>query len=176
MRQAVARRVDLWRGGAISAILQPLLRGRHTGALVTVTTADDRLHVRPGRVRSPLRQYFAGVFDNEGQAQWFETEEHNARILRDDSVGWELREDMVRGGDSPTDHPNMVFLTAMARRKEGVAGMEARLHDRMAAIGIEEWVKYWSSKGGGESPGRSGIGSSLLKAAPREVHLALLRI
>ncbi len=51
------------------------------------------------------------------------------------------------GGVSPTDHPNMVFLTAMARRKEGAAGVEARLHGGMAAIGIEEWVKYWSSKG-----------------------------
>ena len=142
MRQAVARRADLWRGGAISAVLQPLLRGRHTGALVSVTTADGRLHFRLGRVRSHLRQYFAGVFDSEEQAQWFEMEEHNARVLRDDSVGWELREDMVRGGDSPTDHPNMVFLTEMARRKEGAAGVEARLHDGVAAIGIEEWVKY----------------------------------
>ena len=66
MRQAVARRADMWRGGEISAVLQPLLRGRRTGALVTVTTADGRLHVRPGRVRSHLRRYFEGVFDNEG--------------------------------------------------------------------------------------------------------------
>jgi hypothetical protein len=123
-----------------------------------------------------LRQYFAGVFDNEGQSQWFETEEHNARVLRDDSAGWALRENMVRGGDSPTDHPNMVFLTEMVRRKEGADGVEARLHDGMAAIGLEEWVKYWSSKGWGKSPGRSGVGSSLLKAAPREIHLALLRL
>jgi hypothetical protein len=94
-----------------------------------------------------LRRYFAGVFDNEGQTHWFETEERTARVLRDDSAGWALREDMVRGGGSPTDHPNMVYLTAMARRKEWADGVEARLHDGVAAIGLEEWLKYWSSKG-----------------------------
>ena len=94
-----------------------------------------------------MRRYFEGVFDNEGQSHWFETEDRNARVLKDDSAGWALREDMVLGGDSPTDHPNMVFLTEMVRRKEGADGVEARLHDGMAAIGLEEWSKYWSSKG-----------------------------
>jgi hypothetical protein len=32
------------------ARFRPMLRGRHTGSLVTVTTADGRLHVRPGTV------------------------------------------------------------------------------------------------------------------------------
>ena len=97
----MARRADLWRAGAISAVLWPMLRGRHTGALVTVTTADGRLHGRPDKVRSHLRKEFEDVFDNEGQAQWFETEEQNLRVLRDEQVGWALSGDMVRGGTTP---------------------------------------------------------------------------
>ena len=50
MWKAIAKRGELWRAGAISQVLRPMLRGRHTGSLVTVTTADGRLHVRPGKV------------------------------------------------------------------------------------------------------------------------------
>ena len=65
MRRAIAKRGEMWRAGAISQVLRPMLRGRHTGSLVTVTTADGRLHVRPGQVRKHLRMYFEAVFDNE---------------------------------------------------------------------------------------------------------------
>ena len=105
MRKAIAKRGALWREGAISQVLRPMLRGRHTGSLVTVTTADGRLHVRPGKVRQHLRQYFEAVFDNEGQPQWFEDRPEDSRVLRDDPVGWELRERMVRESFCPSDHP-----------------------------------------------------------------------
>ena len=87
IRRAIAKRGELWWAGALSQVLRPMLRGRHTGALVTITTADGRLHVRPGKVRKHLRRYFEAVFDNEGNMQWFKESEEDRRVLRDEPAG-----------------------------------------------------------------------------------------
>ncbi len=86
-----------------------------------------------------------------------------------------LRKKMVSEGACPSAHPRMKGLMEMVRIKEGAEEVAARLEGRLRPIDLGEWTHYWGSKGWGKSPGRSGVGSSLLKAAPREVHEMLLR-
>ena len=64
------------------------------------------------------------------------------------------------------------------RRKQRARLGRERLKVMRQAVArrADLWRGGESSKGWGKSPGRSGVGSSLLKAAPREIHLALLRL
>ncbi len=64
----------------------------------------------------------------------------------------------------------------MAKSKEGAEEVAESLEGGLRPIDLGEWTRYWGSKGWGKSPGRSGVGSSLLKAAPPEVHDTLLRL
>jgi hypothetical protein len=146
---AIAKRGDLWRAGAMSQVLRPMLQGRHTGALVTVTTADGRLHVRPGKVRKHLRRCFEAVLNKEGNTQWFEESEEDKRVLRDDPAGWVLREKMVSEGACPSAHPRMKGLTEMVKTKEGAEEVAARLEGGLRPIDLGEWTRYWGSKGWG---------------------------
>ena len=111
------------------------------------------MHVRPGKVRKHLRRYFEAVFDNEGQAQWFEDRAEDSRVLRDDPEGWALREQMLREGACPSDHPRMKGLTEMVKMKAGAEEVAARLAGGLGPIDLGEWNRYWGAKGWGKSPG-----------------------
>ena len=108
--------------------------------------------------------------------QWFAETEEDKRVLRDDPAGWALREKMVSEGACPSAHPRMKGLTEMAKKKAGAEEVAVRLEGGLRSIDLGEWTRYRGSKGWGKSPGRSGVGSSLLKAAPREAHEMLLRL
>ncbi len=90
-------------------------------------------------MRKHLRRYFDAVLDNEGVAQWFEeVEEENSDVLRDDPAGWVRRERMVCEGVSPTTHPFLQGLAAMAKRKPGAEEVAGRLADGLRNIEMEE--------------------------------------
>jgi hypothetical protein len=67
-------------------------------------------------------------------------------------------------------------LAAMARYKEGASAVKADLHAALAPISMEEWLDYWGRKSGRLAAGLSGVGPSLVKAAPRSIHRVFIRL